>query len=180
MGHFFLKKKTIERKLVCGIDFNYAIIQVVGVKSAQEVTEINPEGKKESIVHYFLNLEEFYEPTPGNTPEFKLRTVIKVKKRYDDFATLYKNIWSIYRDIHDVNIPSLPTQKLVVHGVTKFDPKERKQTWETFFFNLLRIPRIEENESFKEFFCLNRLRGNFEWDRKKNEEYNWTYLVHCI
>ena len=160
--------------MVCGIDFNYVIVQVVGVKSSQEVIEINSEGKKESIVHYFLNLEEFYEPTPGNTPEFKQRTVIKVKKRYDDFATLYKNIWSIYRDIHDVNIPSLPTQKLVVHGVTKFDPKERKQTWETFFFNLLRIPRIEENESFKEFFHLPKLEMGPKYYREEKETHDFT------
>ena len=101
-----------------------------------------------------MNLEEFYET---NSNEYKLRTVVKVKKVYNDFNNLYKNIWSIYRDIQDVNIPALPPQKLVVHGVTKFDPKERKQTWENFFFKLLRIPRIEENESFKEFFNLNKL-----------------------
>jgi len=147
---------------------------VVGVKSsAREQTELNSEGKKESIVHYFLNLEEFYEPTVVS-PDCKLRTVVKVKKRYDEFSDLYKNIWSIYRDIHDVNIPSLPAQKLVVHGVTKFDPKERKQTWETFFFNLLRIPRIEENESFKEFFNLQKIEMGTNYYRDEKEIHDFT------
>ena len=139
--------------------------------SSRQNGELNSEGKLESIVHYYLNLEEFYEP---NESEFRLRTVIRVKKRYDDFNNLYKNIWAIYRDIFDVNIPSLPAQKLVVHGVTKFDPKERKQTWETFFFNLLRIPRIEENESFKEFFNLNKLESASKYYRDEKEVHDFT------
>ncbi len=143
----------------------------MGVKSSsQEQAELISSAKSESTVHYFLNLEEFYEPNP----DYKLRTVVRVSKRYDDFNELYKNIWSIYRDIHDVNIPALPAQKLVVHGVTKFDPKERKQTWETFFFNLLRIPRIEENESFKDFFNLSKLEMGPKYYREEKETHDFT------
>lgn len=156
------------------MDFNNTIIRVVGVKSSArplDLDQLNSQGKSESIVHYFLNLEEFYDQIDN---EFKLRTIVKVKKVYNDFKNLYKNIWSIYRDIHDVNIPSLPVQKLVVHGVTKFDPKERKHTWETFFFNLLRIPRIEENESFREFFNLNKLEMGSKYYREEKEIHDFT------
>lgn len=147
---------------------------MVGVKSTQESSDtLTPDGKKESIVHYFLNLEEYYDPASQNQ-QFKLKTVIKVKKRYHDFSNLYKDIWAIYRDIHDICIPSLPAQKLVVHGVTKFDPKERKQTWEGFFFNLLRIPRIEENESFKEFFNLQKIEDRPKYLREEKEVHDFT------
>lgn len=147
-------------------------MRVVGVKSsAKPKNELNGEGKNESIVHYFLNLEEFYEPKNN---EFLLKTVVKVKKVYHDFENLFKKTWDIYRDISDINIPTLPAQKLVVHGVTKFDPKERKQTWETFFFNLLRIPRIEENEFFKEFFNLDKLDKGQNYYRSEKETHDFT------
>jgi len=56
-----------------------------------------------------------------------------------------------------------------------FALKAAKIEWDAYFERLRNSPRIEENESFKEFFCLNLLRSNFQYDRKKYEEYNWTY-----
>lgn len=66
-----------------------------------------------------------------------------------------------------MDVPFLPAQKLVVGAVVKFDPKERKQTWENFFFNLLKLPQIEENESFREFFNLNRVEKELEGNRNR-------------
>lgn len=158
--------------MVCGIDFDNVIIRVVGVKSTQKPQEeLVSSGKNESSVYYFLNLEEFYEPVSN---DFKLKTVVKVKKVYNDFESLHKSTWAIYRDIYDVMIPQLPSQKLVVHGVTKFDPKERKQTWDSFFFYLLKIPRIEENEFFKQFFNLEKIEKGNKYYRDEKETHDFT------
>lgn len=49
-----------------------------------------------------------------------------------------------------------------------------KVAWDSYFENIRNLPRIEENESFKEFFCLHRLGYNFEKLRDTIEVLDFT------
>lgn len=124
----------------------------------------------ENKVTYYLNFEEYYE----QDNQLRVKTLIKIGKQYPDFSKLHQNIWKVYRDLN-VPIPILPAQKLIVGAVTKFDPYERKSTWEGFFFNLLKLPRIEENENFQTFFNIDRIEKELE-NRRSNEKkvFDWT------
>ena len=50
---------------------------------------------------------------------------------------------------------------------------EEEEGWDEYWKKVLEIGRIEENESFKEFFFLDRLGERFQYYRKEEEEFDF-------
>ena len=132
----------------------------------------DPESTNGSLcVFYNVDLIERFWNEPG------VRTLIKVTKQYKDFLSLTH----LVNNPNQINIcvSSNLNQKIEIpsniESGDSISLQSAKLEWDDYFESLRNSPRIEENESFKDFFCINLLRSNFEWDRKKNEEYNYTY-----
>lgn len=124
------------------------------------VSSIGSNLKKELfIIYYYFILEECDAFN-------KIKTQIKMVKKYCDFKLFNQLIWTKYNE-YDVNIPKLPTE--IDNYKQDYDPKLMKKKWDLYFTNLLKIPRIEQNETFLEFFNLNRLGIDFKYNRKVNE-----------
>ena len=115
---------------------------------------------------YYINLEEFAELARG---KFKTRTLIKMVKKYQDFKILNDILWATYKDF-DENIVNLPPDL----ENKNFDPEEMKKKWDDYFYHLMKIPKIEQNESFRDFFNLNRLGPSFEFTRGESEVFDFT------
>ena len=149
---------------VKGINFNFVRIKLRAVRGVLNKEQGNNENSLSLSVFYNVDLIEKFWNEPG------VRTLIKVTKQYKDFASLTDLVNNLDSNLNQkIELP--PNIK----SGESYVLQSAKIEWDDYFESLRNSPRIEENESFKEFFCLNRLRGNFEWDRKKNEEYNWTY-----
>ena len=57
---------------------------------------------------------------------------------------------------------------------TDFNAEEMKRQWDEYFYRLMKIPKIEQNESFRDFFNLNRLGASFEFTRGESEVFDFT------
>ena len=90
-------------------------------------------------------------------------------KKYEDFKMINEIIWATYKDIDD-NVMILPPD---VEN-KQFNSEEMKRKWDDYFYHLLRIPKIEQNESFRDFFNLNRLGTSFEFTRGESEIFDFT------
>lgn len=118
--------------------------------------------------YYYLNLYEYYE----NVQKFKKpKTIIKILKKYNDIWNLNQEILRRFTDL-EVEDLDFPEEKC--ENVSLSDAYKLKLKWENYFFVMLRIPRIEENESFKEFFNLNRLGLDYKFSRGELEIFDFS------
>ena len=90
-------------------------------------------------------------------------------KKYNDFKALNQILRTTYQELDD-NLWNLPPD---VEN-KKFIADEMKKKWDDYFFYLLKIPKIEQNESFRDFFNLNRLGPSFEFVRGESEVFDFT------
>lgn len=122
---------------------------------------------KQQII-YFINLEEFIEKTKG---KLKNRTLIKMVKKYAELQNFNNILFSTYPDI-DENQLNLPPESNMETFET--NSEEIKKKWDDYFYYMLKIPKIEQNESFRDFFNLNRLGVSFEFTRGDSEIFDFT------
>lgn len=122
---------------------------------------------KQQII-YLINLEEYVEKTKG---KLKNRTLIKMVKKYTELQNFNHILLSSYPDI-DENQLNLPPESNMETFETKSE--EIKKKWDDYFYYMLKIPKIEQNESFRDFFNLNRLGVSFEFTRGDSEIFDFT------
>lgn len=156
--------------MISGINFNFVSVKLVWIKEVTFKQDFLSSGMKNLLsgkeLHYYITLEEFVEKARG---KFKTRTLIKMVKKYSDFKALNQILKVTYQEIDD-NFWNLPPD---VEN-KKFIAEEMKKKWDDYFFYLLKIPKIEQNESFRDFFNLNRLGPSFEFVRGDSEVFDFT------
>ena len=113
---------------------------------------------EEICIYYYINLEEAFENSDEN------KTLIKMVKQYKDFICLTRLINNLHCNFgyQEINLPLPITNEYDVTPSTK-------ENWDEYLEQIRMSPRIEENESFKEFFCLNRIGDRFKYQRKVDE-----------
>ena len=163
-----------KRRVVSDINFNNVRIIFNGIKKVlvQESTNSGTfkrikaktmNGRMEQ--NYFINLEEtefsFNGPTNAN-----IRTVIKLSKNYKELEEFNK---IIMKNFENEFLPDLPDD-FWEDGSLKIRGEARK-LWEEYFLNLINIPMIEENQTFKEFFHLDKARNRYMYDSDKKETF---------
>ena len=156
--------------MICGINFNFVSVKLVWIKQKTFKQDFLSSGMRSPLsgkeLHYYITLEEFTEKIRG---KFKTRTLIKMVKKYNDFKALNQILRTTYQELDD-NFWNLPPD---VEN-NKFVADDMKKKWDDYFFYLLKIPKIEQNESFRDFFNLNRLGPSFEFVRGESEVLDFT------
>lgn len=138
----------------------------IRLKSFKEVKIINRfNGGEELFNFYYIDLEEFFEKS------IKIRTQIKMVKKYRDFLDFNHIINNLHLNFGQpiINLPDS------IKSNEENDYEFIKEKWSHYFKEIAMSPRVEENESFKEFFCLNRLGDNFQYHRNKVESLDFTH-----
>lgn len=90
-------------------------------------------------------------------------------KNYDELENFNDVIISSYTDLEENSLKLPPDVSL-----NNYDSTEMKKKWDDYFYFLLKIPKIEQNESFRDFFNLNRLGVTFEFTRGDSEIFDFT------
>lgn len=161
-----------KRKIVADINFNHVRIGFNGIKKTlienlqnYPISNQNLMKKTQSKGrierNYFFNLEE-YEGYGCNN----IRTVIKLSKNYKELEEFHKIIKKNFENEYLIDLPedvkeegSLPNKESL------------KKLWEDYFVHLLMIPTVEENQTLKEFFHLDKARNRYMNDSERKETF---------
>jgi len=151
---------------VIGINFNLVQIKLKGIEGVKNLNLFN--GNEENCVFYYINLEEFFENS------YEIRTLIKIVKQYKDFENFNCLINNLHSNMgyREIQLP------MPINIEEKFrEPIEPivKELWDNYLEQMRMSPIIEDNESFKEFFCLNRLANNFQYHRESQVALDFTH-----
>lgn len=150
---YFFFAGPIKKKIVNGINFNFARIKLKALKGVKTTNLSN--GVEEFLLYHYIDLEEYDENWN------KIKTHIKMVKQYKDFM----NFTCILNNLHS----NLGFLFIKLPAAIKICPdmnfEEIKEKWDNYLEEIRISPRIEDNESFKEFFCLNRLGNQFQYYR---------------
>lgn len=92
-------------------------------------------------------------------------------KEYNDFKIFNSVINHLPCTVgyNEIILPPLFNIPQILDMEEEKNLNENKLKWDTYLEAILNLPRIEDNESFKEFFCLHRLGYNFQYYRNAIE-----------
>ena len=152
-----------RKKTVIGINFNLVRIKLKAFKVAA-IFNHYAQNKEEIVSYYFVNLEELFDNSDI------IRTQIKIVKEYKDFLAFNSIINQLPCNFgcDEINLP------INFKLDEKLDFTRMKKQWDEYLEIIRNLPRIEENQSFKEFFCLHRLKNNFQYQREPEEIIDFT------
>lgn len=112
--------------------------------------------------NYLIKLEEI---EPYIMPTKRIRTEIKMSRNYRELEEFHKIIKKIFENDYLPDLPEdIQEEKIVLS-------KENMRKWEDYFIYLLNIPMIEENQTFKEFFYLDKARNKYMYDSNQKETF---------
>lgn len=159
-----------KRKVVSDINFNNVKILFCGVKKVP--IQNNNTGFRLDKRHYSMNtrMERNYlikleEIEPYIMPTKRIRTEIKMSRNYRELEEFHKIIKKIFENDYLPDLPEdIQEEKIVLS-------KENMRKWEDYFIYLLNIPMIEENQTFKEFFYLDKARNKYMYDSNQKETF---------
>lgn len=139
-----------------------------------KISAINVKNKKNEnflfFVYCFL-LEERWENL------WEPRTTIKFTRNYEEIKNMHKIICNLGQNFDMFQDEATVPEDLKESEIGLYDePKYRriKEKWEEYFEKVLKIPGIEENESFKCFCCLDRLKSGWEFNRLDIENLDYS------
>lgn len=155
-----------RRKVVSDINFNNVRIIFNGVKSFLIQQNGGPRNKRSNTINgkmeknYFLDLQEMEF---SGSPHFNtIRTVIKLSKNYKELEEFDR---IIRKNFENDDLPDLPDDD------EDGNETKKKKKWEEYFTHLIGIRMIEENQTFKDFFHLDRARNRYMYDSDKKETF---------
>lgn len=105
------------------------------------------------------------------------RTTIKFTSSYKEIKNMHEIICNLGQNFDRFQEEAALPEDLEESEIGRYDePKYRgiKQKWEEYFGKVLKIPGIEENESFKSFCCLDRLESGWEFNRPDIENLDFS------
>ena len=167
-----------KRRVVSDINFNNVRIIFNGVKRTmvQQNSKMNRTHSSNGRIQksYFINLEEVEISNFSVTTTNHIRTVIKLSKNYTELEEFDIIIRTNFENEY---LPELP-EDVTDEGATFQAKKETRKLWEEYFSYMINIPLIEENQTFKEFFHLDKARNKYMYDSEKKETFklDLTYL----
>ena len=146
-----------------GINFNLVQIKLKAIEGLKTVNRFS--GNEENYVFYYINLEESFE----NSCE--IRTLIKIVKQYKDFENFNCLINNLHSNMgyREIQLP------MPISMEETFIDQNVKDLWDDYLERIRMSPIIEENESFKEFFCLSHLSNNFQYHRENQVILDFTH-----
>ena len=156
-----------KRRVVSDINFNNVRIIFVGVKSLVITNTVSrTQTSKRSLTvngklerNYLINLEEVESISPRIS---NIRTVIKLSKNYKELEEFDKIIRQNFENDY---LPSLPDD------ADDGNDSKKRNMWDEYFLYLINIRMIEENQTFKDFFHLDRARNKYMYDSDKKETF---------
>lgn len=164
-----------KKKVVSDINFNNVRLVFMGImRVAPQNSAHSGLGRRHLTVSvktervYVIKLEEI-EGTSAVFPRNlarNLRTEIKMGRNYKELEEFHRIIKKNFENDCAFELPEENEEKIVMEV-------EEVRKWEEYFASLLNIPMIEENQTFKEFFYLDKARNkylfnyNYDYERKE-------------